>query len=195
MQGKEEDDPELQFKGPITRLRAKKLQAYLQASIRRKFELHEDEPPPSPPQPPPSAAITTDFQPPSSCNKCPSSCLHILRFEALLMGYVYLASDHESEFVSSTEIMLKRGAKLLSNIRCAAVTKPTTLLQHFRHSKLIIAHMAEMQSLEQFKHFNTYQHFISTEIIKVMEFEAGQRIMTVGVRLFVGQIGNLVKLK
>ncbi|KAH6767212.1 Mitochondrial substrate carrier family protein [Perilla frutescens var. hirtella] len=41
--GKEEKDPELQFKGPMTRLRAKKLQAYLQASLRRKFELHEDE--------------------------------------------------------------------------------------------------------------------------------------------------------
>ena len=40
---KEEDDPELQFKGPMTRLRAKKLQAYLQASIRRKFEMYEDE--------------------------------------------------------------------------------------------------------------------------------------------------------
>ena len=43
VQGNEEDDPELQFKGPMTRLRAKKLQAYLQASIRRKFEMHEDE--------------------------------------------------------------------------------------------------------------------------------------------------------
>ncbi|KAH6763421.1 hypothetical protein C2S52_020854 [Perilla frutescens var. hirtella] len=42
-QGKEQDDPELQFKGPMTRLRAKKLQAYLQASIHRKFELHEEE--------------------------------------------------------------------------------------------------------------------------------------------------------
>ncbi|KAH6795081.1 hypothetical protein C2S52_005558 [Perilla frutescens var. hirtella] len=40
---KEEDDPELQFKCTMMRLRAKKLQAYLQASIRHKFEMHEDE--------------------------------------------------------------------------------------------------------------------------------------------------------
>ncbi|KAH6827120.1 hypothetical protein C2S53_004726 [Perilla frutescens var. hirtella] len=93
-QDKEQDDPELQFKGPMSRLRAKKLQAYLQASIRRylsstwekcypeKLEecvrvfttrvhrssrsFYQQSPPPSPPLPPTFTATTAEFQPPPS---------------------------------------------------------------------------------------------------------------------------------
>ncbi|KAH6833353.1 hypothetical protein C2S53_005470 [Perilla frutescens var. hirtella] len=38
MEDKEDLNPELQFKGPVTRLRAKKLQDYLQATVRKKLE-------------------------------------------------------------------------------------------------------------------------------------------------------------
>ncbi|KAH6834524.1 hypothetical protein C2S53_004134 [Perilla frutescens var. hirtella] len=42
MSNNEDQDPELQFRGPITRSRAKKLQAYLQVMIRRKLEIEDD---------------------------------------------------------------------------------------------------------------------------------------------------------
>ena len=43
MDNKDDEEPELQFRGPITRSRAKKLQAYLQVLIRRKLEIGDEE--------------------------------------------------------------------------------------------------------------------------------------------------------
>ncbi|KAH6761142.1 hypothetical protein C2S52_008176 [Perilla frutescens var. hirtella] len=43
LDNKDDEELELQFRGPITRSRAKKLQAYLQLLIRRKLEIGDEE--------------------------------------------------------------------------------------------------------------------------------------------------------